>query len=200
MTQPFVGSSTSSLAELSLLDGLIQRVTFSLLSRGPPPQALLQVPSEASLEDVINAVHSAIELVKMAFSVPPEALLGPNPLSGTLTNNSAQLLVNALNSINRVDTLSLNEATELLTHLADIEHFPLPATLIQQLAEWNSHISYHRFRLQSGDQKDLSASTRSSQPVIFYKPFADGEVQLPEGSELSCSVVLQRLGDQIPGA
>lgn len=200
-----MGASTSSRAEVSTLDALVRLVIASLSSPERSSRVLLQVPHEATLEDVINAIHSAIELVKVAFSLPPEALFGAQPNTPSLQSNTTQLLVSALHSINRVDALSLNEATHLYSHLTDLAQFDFRSSpaLLQQLSDWTNHISYHSARLQS-DGQDLSAPARTSQPIIMYRSSSMtaglNELALPEGSELAASVIIQRLVNQLPGA
>ncbi|KAF8315020.1 hypothetical protein DL93DRAFT_2227726 [Clavulina sp. PMI_390] len=207
LTQPFVGSSTSSLSELSLLDQLVQHVISALMSRGPPPYILLPTPSEGTLEDVLNAIHSGIHLVKFVANLRTQALAHHPALSATLSMHTLLLLLYALNSVPGLDALSLNDATDLQAHLAEIavvlaSSVEESSSTAQRIGEWSHQISFHVYRLQ-GAQSDAPTSTRLSQAAVIYNSRAPGsfqDVALPEGSELACSVTIQRLVNVNPGA
>jgi len=207
LNQPLIGSSSPSLAELTTLDALVQRILFPVLTQGSPAQPLIRVPAEASLSAVVQAAHNAIELVKVAFSLPAEALVGDNPLSNTLPGNGAQLLVQILNCIERADALSSDDSLGLLTHLGDIVHFPLPPATVQQLSDWTNHLSYVTLNSHSLDNQAVFASSPSAlQLMASQTPNAVGgagggvnSLELPPGSELACSIVLYNLVERVPG-
>jgi hypothetical protein len=207
LSQPLIGSSSPSLAELTTLDALVQRILFPVLAQGSPTPPLIRVPAEAPLSAVVQAVHNAIELVKVAFSLPPEALVGDNPLSNTLPGNSAQLLVQTLNCIERADALSSDDSLGLLTHLGDIAHFQLPAATVQQLSDWTNQLSYVTLNTHNMENQDLFASSPSALQLMASQTstaalVAGGDVnalELPRGSELACSIVLYNLVARVPG-
>lgn len=207
LTQPLIGSSSPSLAELTALDALVQRILFPVLAQGSPAEPLIRVPAEAPLSAVVRAVHNAIELVKLAFSLPPEALVGDNPLSNTLPGSSAQLLVQILNCIERADALSSDDSLGLLEHLGDIAHFRLPAATVQQLSDWTNHLSYVTLNPHNMENQDVFASSPSALHMMAsHTPDAilgtRGDVnalELPPGSDLACSIVLYSLVERVPG-
>lgn len=207
LSQPLIGSSSPSLAELTILDALVQRILFPVLAPGSPTRPLISVPEEASLFAVVQAVHNAIELVKVAFSLPPEALAGDNPLSNTLPGSSAQLLVQSLNCIGRADALSSDDSLGLLTHLGDIAHFQLPAATVQQLSDWTNQLSYVTLNSDNAENQGLLTSSppglqlvanQTSNAVLVAGGDANA-LELPDGSELACSIVLCNLVERVPG-
>lgn len=205
LTKPLVGSTAPSLAELIILDTLVQRALFTLLARGPPPQRMIHVPTEASLQTVVECTHNAIDLVKIAFSLPPEALVGTPPLSSTLPGNAATLLVQVLNSIGRAEALTSADAGLLYTHINDIAHFQLPSTMSQELLGWSNSLSFVAFHGSALDHQELFAAPAASPPAP-YGPTAsssggaaDDLPPLTEGAELACSMCVSRLVTVTPG-
>lgn len=157
LTPPFIGfgeiqgEGGNSIEELAMLDSLIQRALFTLLARGATAsttQHLIEVPLEASLATVIDAVIHAIDLVKVVYgdarvsSGASGVGLPPNPALQPLPGNAAQLLVQVLDSIGRADSVSPSDAMRILSHLTEIAQLRLGPAIVSQLSDWTNHLSY----------------------------------------------------------
>lgn len=225
LTPPFIGfgdpqtGEETSIEQLVMLDTLIQRALFTLLAKSTTaatPQHLIQVPGEALLATVIDAVIHAIDLVKAVYAdtrvsnaasgvglTPSTAALSPLP------GNAAQLLVQVLDSMGRADTVSPSDAVRILTHLNEIAQLRLGPAIVSQLSDWTNHLSYITLSAQHDNGGVVDGNT-SSNPIFSAPPVAqDGNpdnsalkpegIALPEGAEILSSIIIQRLLSEIPG-
>lgn len=226
LAPPFIGfndsetDNTGSIRQLALLNSLIRHVLLVFLQRGSAsvvPKHLIEVPSEAPLALVIDAVVNAIALVRMVYADarltptgPDVALNSASAAVQDLPSNAAQLLVQVLDSLGQAEAVSSAEAARILSYLNEIAHLRLGSAIVGQLSNWTNHLSYIALNAQQtpadggiggpglhpllSEPSEPSSLANQDPRVTTSK-----SLLLPEGTEIACSIAVQKLLSEVPG-